>query len=613
MRRSVLLPALIFIALSFLIYALIPRPPLLDGVDFSRAVYDRHGKLLRLTLAGDGLFRLREPLIDISPALISATLLHEDRHFRTHPGVNPYALGRAFVSTYLKGDGGRRVGGSTITMQLARVRYGIKSRTITGKFYQILKAVQLERHYSKNEILEAYLNLVPYGGNVVGVGAASLVYFNKDAYELTLEEALTLAVIPQSPARRSPRGLTDSENKSLVLARSALYDKWIAAHPEDAGRNNLLSLPMSVGARSTLPFLGPHFVDALLKDDKNRDLIKIRSTLDMRLQRVLESRAASYIERKRNEGLSNTSAMLLDYRTMEVLAVLGSVDFFDNAIEGQVNGTIAKRSPGSTLKPMIYGLAMDQGLIHPLTMLKDSPTGFGEYSPENFDHEFEGPIKAKDALIRSRNIPALSLANRLSGPDLYGFLEKASVSDLRTREFYGLALVLGGAEMTMEELVRLYAMLANRGIFRPLRTLKDSSLAKETAGQSRRLLSAEAAYLALDILKANPRPNRKLSDRWAVPSMPVYWKTGTSYGYRDAWSIAVTGPYVLAVWVGNFNGEGNPAYKGRGAAAPLMFEMIDAISDMNLEPAGFSKTPPEKITELQVCAISGYLPSPHCN
>lgn len=585
------------------LYIFIPRPALLDGVSFSQAVYDRDGRLLRLTLSVDEKYRLYTHVASISPQLVEAALIHEDKFFFLHPGVNPVALAKGAWQTFVAG--GRRVGASTITMQVARMRYGINSRTIAGKLYQIIKAVQIERHYTKQQILEAYLNLLPYGRNIEGAGAASLIYFKKPANQLTVHEALTLAIIPQSPALRAPLDETDLSNAELMDARSALYEKWILAHPEDSSNAEMLKLPMTVRPPSELPFLAPHLVDSVLRKVRSRG--RIATTVDMGLQMLVERKLKGYVERKKRLGINNASAMLVDFRTMDVLAVVGSADFFDDRIFGQVNGTLAKRSPGSALKPFIYALGIDAGIIHPMTMLKDSPSSYGGYNPENFDNEFVGPLKAVDALIRSRNVPAVDVASRLPAPGLYGFMKAAGVEGMKDERHYGLALVLGGAEVTMEELVRMYAMLANNGVIRPLRVFIDEPPSEET-----RLLSEQAAFLVLEMLKTAPRPDQNFSEEWVSANLPVSWKTGTSYAFRDAWSISVFGPYVLAVWVGNFDGEGNQAFIGKSAAAPLMFEIIDAIKSAKPASVRFYTPIPQGVSKVRVCEVSGQIPSAHC-
>jgi penicillin-binding protein 1C len=602
--------ALTVVATALTCIRLWPRTPLSQSFASSTAIYDANGRLLRLTLSDDDKFRLWTPLKEISPTLIEATLLHEDRHFNMHPGINPFALGRGAWRTYFTDE--RRQGGSTITMQLARLKYRLNSRTVTGKLKQIARAMQLEMSYSKNDILEAYLNLVPYGANIEGVGAGSLIYFGKRAEKLTLPEALTLTVIPQSPARRG------GNSEPLLEARAALFKEWLEVHPDDAAKAAQIAAPFKLGAIDDLPFLAPHAVEGLLATTriakaKNEAATEIRSTLDLRQQRLLERHLRAYVSNHNRIGIRNASAMLLDYRTMEVKAVVGSADFFNADIDGQVNGTLGKRSPGSTLKPFVYALGIDQGVLHPATVLRDLPSSFGPFSPENFDGQFVGPITAKDALIKSRNIPAVQVSAKLSKPTLYDFLKTAGVTRMKPEAHYGLGLVLGGGEVTMEEMVTLYAALANGG---ELKTIKYSTSNKKTdekAGEKSapgiRVMSEEAAYITLDMLKDNPRPNESA---FATQRLAVHWKTGTSYGFRDAWSVGVFGPYVLAVWIGNFDGEANPAFIGATAAAPLFFQLVDGISADSRNMMDVQRPLPKRLARIDVCTASGDLPNAAC-
>lgn len=568
-----------------------PPLDLKRDVPLSQAVYDRRGTLLRLKLAADEKYRLWRPLADFSPALVEATLLQEDRYFRSHPGVNPFSLIRAAWRTYvLKG---RRVGGSTVTMQTARLRWRIDSSSPAGKLLQIARAFELELRCTKDEILEAYLNLAPYGGNIEGAAAASLVYFGKDVSKLTGPEAATLAVIPQNPVRRGR-----SESAALEEARRRLFERWLKRHPEDAAQR--LAFAGGAPEARELPFSAPHF-----SGRPSADGSIVRTTLDLPLQRLVELNLEDYIKRRRHRGLSNAAALLVDRRTMEVLASVGSAGFFNAAIEGQVDGTRAKRSPGSALKPFIYALALDQGLIHPLTLLKDTPGGWRGFNPENFDRDFMGPVKARDALILSRNVPAVHLASELK-PSFHAFLKEAGIAGLRDEEHYGLSLVLGSAEVTMEELVRLYAALGNGGLLRPLRARLE-----EPPAPGKRLLSAEAAELVLDILKDAPRPGQAFHGAWTRDDLPVHWKTGTSYGHRDAWSVGLFGPYALAVWIGRFDGAGNPAFVGLDAAAPLFFQIVDAVKAREKDLAA-PAPPPIELARVPVCSLSGRLPGPHC-
>lgn len=586
---------------------LLARPSFRDGVSISQAVYDRNGNLLRLTLSRDEKYRLWLPLKDISPVLIKTTLLHEDHSFHRHSGVDVRALVRSIWHTYLKAD--RRMGGSTITMQLARILYGINSRTPVGKLRQILLAFWLELRYSKYDILEAYLNLVPYGMNIEGAGAASLIYFHKDAGRLTLPEALTLSIIPQNPVRRiAARDGDLSRNAELNQARQRLFTAWVKKNPKDHDQESFFRLPPVLHDPSEMPFLAPHLVDAVLQ--ANPFDARLDTTLDLSLQKLVERRARSFVDAKRYIGITNAAVLLIDHRSMEVKALLGSVDFFDAAIQGQVNGTAAKRSPGSAIKPFIYALGIDQGLIHPLTMLKDTPMSFGAYNPENFDNEFTGPLSARDALIRSRNVPAVAIASKLKNPGLHRFLMQAGITGLRKEEHYGVALALGTAEVTMQELAELYAMLANGGVYKPLRWFND-----QPQDKGRRLLSKEASFLVLDMLEANPRPYQGFRQEWTRDSCAVAWKTGTSFGFRDAWSAGVLGPYVLVVWIGNFDGQGNPAFIGRQAAAPLFFTIVDALKSQDEEFRQFlgPGLAELNIIKTEVCSVSGKLPGPACS
>jgi penicillin-binding protein 1C len=598
LRRAFFIGALLLIAWGVL--RMIPAPPFADHYSSSTAVFDREHQLLRLTLSADEKYRIWTQLEHTSPALIEAVLLHEDRHFYHHPGVNPVSLLRAVSDTYL--SGGRRVGGSTITMQLARLHFGIPSHTVRGKIVQIVRSCQLELRYSKDQILEAYLNLLPYSNNIEGTAAASLIYFNKSMDRLTLPEILTLAVIPQSPARRSPQR---EDTGALQESRLRLFEQWVSRHPQDRNQDARVRLPIAMGDVGRLPFHAPHFVTTVLS--RHGAGGGIETTLDRSLQRTLERQIQAYIATQRHLGITNAAAMLIDVRSMEVKALVGSADFFDTAIQGQVNGALAKRSPGSTLKPALYALAIDQGLIHSQTLLKDTPVSFGGFNPENFDNHFVGPISAKEALIRSRNVPALTLAAKLSAPTFYEFLKHSEVHLRESERYYGLGLALGGGGVTMEELVGLYAAIGNNGVWRPMRYRQNDSM---SAGK--RLLSAEASFMILDILKDNPRPDQQFSREWVKHPMHVAWKTGTSFGYRDAWSVGLFEPYALAVWIGNFSGEGNPAFIGIQAAAPLFFQIIDAVTAEQKLRTPAAPLPPPGVAKVEVCAVSGQLPGPYC-
>ena len=669
--------------------------------------------MLRLTLATDEQYRVWTPLKDISPQLAKAVLLYEDRWFYWHLGVNPQAVVRAAFRTY---SGGTQQGGSTISMQLARLFYGLNTKSPSGKFQQMALAVWLEMRYSKKEILEAYLNLAPYGSNVQGAGAASLIYFNKTAKQLSVSEALTLAVIPQQPNKRAG---TNRLRSALNAPKERLLKRWLERYPMEESQARLARLPVHFHRIQDLPFRAPHFVDMLQQQSSiipGSDKAQVKTSINLGLQTLLERQTRQYLQEVSNKGIKNAAALLIDPKSMEVKAWLGSANYFNVDIQGQVNGVIAKRSPGSTLKPFIYALAMDQGILHPGSILKDAPTDFGPYTPENFDSKFRGPITAQDALIHSRNIPAVWTATQLRSPSLYNFLSMAGISQLRSEDHYGLALVLGGGEVSIEELAGLYAMLANGGKLKSIQYLKsdirtqpiqnnhsdnfeDSKLiegteSSSTASRSPRtetsttsshpnhvnassdnhqrehvfagradiadlvsaqphqhavsvrpeqiritepvspeqmrittkpvrpervavegsggtqLISPEASFITLDMLRHNPRPgeddNYNLNSAW-----PIAWKTGTSWGFRDAWSVGVVGPYVLAVWIGNFDSRGNPAFVGIDTAAPLFFRIADGL--YLRKPAAIpASAPPAGVSEVSVCSASGDLPNTWC-
>lgn len=626
--------ALLLVALAAV--RLWPHPPLSEGQPQSLAVYDRNGKLLRLVLADDQRYRLWLPLAQIPGTLQDAVLLHEDAWFRRHPGVNPVSLVRAVASTY---GGGARIGGSTITMQLARLKWRLSTRSPGGKAVQALRALQLEAMYSKDDLLEAYLNLAPYGGNIEGVGAASLVYFDKPASALTLPEALTLAVLPQSPTRRG-RLVRDARQgdsyagAGLSAARARLYARWKAAYPlaprragspdavvdprdtaafDIAAQDASMALPITLRTPRTLPFAAPHFVDQVLGERALHPPAgpRIDTTLDLALQRLLQNRVRAYVQRVRARGVRNATALLVDTRDMGVRALVGSADYFDASIHGQFNGANGRRSPGSALKPFLYAMALDQGVLHPATVLRDVPSAFGPYQPENFDGRFVGPVTAADALVRSRNIPAVQVAAQLRNPNFYAFLRDAGIGGMASEDHYGLALVLGGGEVTMEELARLYAMLSNDGLMRPLRLRASDPRVGGTA-----MLSAEAAFITRDMLLRNPRPDMPYAG--GTRRQPVAWKTGTSWGFRDAWSVGIVGPYVLAVWLGDFEGGGNPALVGVDMAAPLFFSIVDGLraSGIDAGAGGALPEPPRRwpldLKRVQVCKASGDLPNAWC-
>jgi len=524
------------------------KPDLYRNAYFSPVVYDRHGVLLSIATAKDEIYRVYTPLKDISRDLIKAVLLYEDKYYYYHFGFNPLSVLRSAWSTV---TGVRKMGASTITMQLARAVYGLNTSNICGKIKQIFYSVVIETYYSKNEILEAYLNIAPYGHNIEGVGAASLIYFHIDAKRLSVQQSLILAVIPQNPVLRAPD--TEKGVKRVFEAENYLAQKW---KNEGNKGTEAVFLPLKVYKMSEIPFRAPHWSRRMMKDSGGN----IHTSLDYRLQKELEKILSDYVKSKKIKGVRNGAVLLKNFRTGETLAYIGSVSFFDDSVQGQVDGVDSLRSPGSVLKPFIYALAMDYGIIHPMSLLKDIPRNYGVYSPENFDRHYKGAVSATDALNSSRNVPAVELLLALPDNAFYRMLQKAGIRKLKSADFYGLALALGGAEITLENAVDLYAMLGNLGVYR----------------DKQRMLSKESAFLTVDMLSKNPF-EQKLSRyiKKDEKDIPVAWKTGTSYSYKDAWTAGLFGDFALGVWIGNFDGEPNHSFVGRTMAAPLFFKIVD--------------------------------------
>ncbi len=612
-RKKVIFYSLIIFFVCALSLRLFSRP-ILSSYSFSKVFRDRHGKLLRVTLSGDQKYRIFTPLGEIDPKYIQTVLVQEDRYFYRHPGINPVALIKAVWDTFLNKN---RRGASTITMQLCRLLEKENTRSVYRKIRQITQALALELSYSKNEILEAYLNLAPMGGNIEGVGAASLLYFNHDGANLKPSERIALALIPQSPVKRSLH-LSSGDPSLWKKKRAALYQTWRELHPDDKNFSVDVEIEMSPQATETLPFRAPHFVEQISRQYPNQH--RFQTSLDLNIQTFIEKKVAAYVRTNSKIGINNSSVLLMDYQTGEVISYLGSANFFDDSISGQVDGIQAMRSPGSTLKPFVYALAMDEGLIHSETLLRDTPKSFGTFDPENFDRIFLGPLPAKDALINSRNIPAVELSSSLKKISLYDFLKSQDFLIPRPESYYGLGLTLGGAEVKMEDLLRLYAGLARAKALSSLQYFKyvpkDSRfpdmanpLDKEWA------ISPESAWMTLNILSQNPRLEAARYLKWSTKKLDVAWKTGTSSGFRDAWTLGVFGPYALAVWVGNFSGESNPAFLGREAAAPLFFEIAEGLWEKEkFDSKNEWNTPTANLNvkEIEVCSVSGGVPETYC-
>ncbi len=567
-------------------------------------VLDRQGRLLRGFLSSDDKRRWRLELTEICPELQTAVLQHEDRWFYRHAGVNPAAVLRAAWGNL---RAGRIVSGaSTITMQLARL-VEPRPRTPLAKIFQTWRAMQYESLYSKEQILTMYLNLAPYGGNIEGVGAASQILFNKSAAELSWAEACQLAVLPQSPNRHDPV----LHPKTACLARNSLGQKLFNAKVINKQiKDEIETSPLPI-KRWPAPFLAPHF--SRWARARHPGQVNLRTSLSTQMQVMAEQILSGQVRQLKPLGINQGAVVVLDSRTGEIVTMVGSADFNDEVNQGQVNGAVAARSPGSTLKPFVYSLAFDRGLTTPDALIEDVPRWFADYSPKNYDGLFSGAVKTGLALQRSLNVPAVSLAADLEKTEaggLYLFLQDAGVKSLDKQSgHYGLTLVLGGGEVTLLELASLYGVLARQGLWLPTRDLLPSLSSSAGIDPGRRLFGAGAAWLTLQELKGVNRPESEIlwqgsSSRFAIP-----WKTGTSYGHRDAWSVGIAGPWVVAVWLGNFDGVGSPHLSGGEVAAPVLFNLIEGLA---LQGDGRWHLRPPEVAEQQVCALSGKPLSEHC-
>ncbi|MBN8947012.1 MAG: penicillin-binding protein 1C [Rhodanobacter sp.] len=553
----------------------------------STVVLARDGTPLRAFADSDGVWRYPTTAKQVSPLYLQALLNYEDRWFYRHPGVNPYALLRGLAGGLVHG---RIVsGGSTLTMQVARIIQPISSEfgphTFRGKLVQIFRALQLEAHLSKAQILDLYLNHAPFGGPIEGVEAASWAYLGKPATRLSHAEAALLAVLPQSPSRlrpdRHPQAARAARDK--VLRRMRDLGVWSAAQVRDAAIEPVV-------ARSLRAPLSA----ALLAERLHREQPRARrivSTIDANLQRAAEDRVSTYLSRLP----AHTSAALLvvDNATMEARVYVGTSDFANPQRHGYIDMVAAPRSPGSTLKPFLYGLALDDGLITSQSLLVDAPQDFGGYKPGNFDEAFSGPVSAAEALQRSLNVPAVDVLDRV-GPARFMARLAAGGMDLGLPAGAqpNLSIILGGTATRLENLVGAYTALANGGIAGTPR------YTKEQAARPRRLLSSGAAWIIRDILASNPAdveggPLAGAINRHAT----VAWKTGTSYGYRDAWSIGVTDRWTVGVWIGRPDGTPSPGQYGAVTALPLLFRIVDMLPARG----GHARAQPASVSRRDIC------------
>jgi len=555
--------ARVLLAVMVTLFALdvIFPPPLARVREVSPVVVDRNGEWLMAFTTSQGTWRLEARLDEIDPEFQRRLIAIEDERFWFHPGVDPIALARASVS-YVRA-GRVTQGGSTITMQLARLLEP-RPRTIGSKLIEIIRAFQIERRLSKREILSAYLTLAPYGGNLEGVRAASRAYFQRDPMWLDDAEMALLIALPQAPEARRPdrhpvaaraardRVLTLMQRAGLISATRAAEGRQVA-----------------IQTRAPFPYSAPHAAEALVAAHPREGVI--HSTLDARLQRDLEALA-----RRQVAGLerdAQIAIMAVHLETREVRARVGGAG--RERAGGYIDMTRAIRSPGSALKPFLYAIAFDEGIAAPETLVRDAPRRFGGYLPENFDRRFHGDVTLEDALRHSLNLPAVATLERIGANRFHASLRRAGADvrlPRRADSEPGLALALGGVGMTLEDLVQLYATLGDEGRARPLMTGEGATLPF-----SRRFVRSQTAERVLEILATSPHPAGRVPAQVAQGAPRVAFKTGTSYGFRDAWSVGVSNGYAIGVWVGRPDGAPRPGATGRSEALPVLFDAFDLL------------------------------------
>jgi penicillin-binding protein 1C len=558
------------------------RTPLGQHLSFSTLVVDRDGKLLRPYTTREGRWRLPATREDVDPRFLNLLFAYEDRRYLDHHGVDLLALGRA-VAQFVRN--GRVVSGaSTLTMQVARLLEP-QERTVLAKLRQMVRAFAIERTLNKDQVLALYLSLAPYGGNLEGIRAASLAYLGKEPRRLTLAESAFLIALPQSPEQRRPDRAVDTARN----ARDRVLDRVAAAGlvpADEVARAKLEPVPHG---RKPMPMLAPHAADAVVAAAPGRSLHRL--TIEYALQKSLEELAR---ERARTLGPQMSIAILaVDHATGEVSARVASADYFDASRAGQVDMTQAVRSPGSTLKPFIYGLGFEDGLIHPETLIEDRPVRYGSYAPENFDLTFQGTVTVRRALQMSLNVPAVAVLDKVGASRFTARLVQAGAAlTLPKGEVPGLAMGLGGVGVKLADLVMLYTALARQGGAVPL----IERIADEIESPSpRRLLDPVAAWYVGNVLLGTPPPENAAGGR-------IAYKTGTSYGYRDAWAVGFDGKRTIGVWVGRPDGAPVPRLAGRIAAAPILF---DAFARTGKLPAGLASAPKGALI-----AATGKLPPP---
>jgi penicillin-binding protein 1C len=612
-KKSHLKLSLLFllIAAAFLqLWYFLAAPPLFN-TSCSTLLETSDGHLLGARIASDGQWRFPAP--DSIPEKFEKCILEfEDRYFYRHPGVNPGSLARAAIRNFKEG----RVisGGSTLTMQVARLSRPGKPRTIGNKALEIIRALFIELRHSKREILTLYASHAPFGGNVVGLEAASWRYYHRPPHMLSWAESATLAVLPNAPSLIFP-----GKNDQLLLEkRNRLLDKLMVKKIIDPLTCELSKTEPLPAQIYRLPDESYHLTEYTARENRGK---RIKTTLDFHLQQQVNEALNRHARQLAGNNIHNAAALVAETRTGKVLAYVGNTAGLSGSLHGNhVDIIRAPRSSGSILKPFLFAAMTNSGMLAPKQLIADIPTRFGGFSPLNFSREYDGAVPADEALARSLNVPAVKMLQQFGVEPFYHFLKKAGMSTLtRSPGHYGLALILGGAETTLWELAGMYASMAriavnfqeNDGLYhlRPFQPLiwKSGEKLDEGPETTQPLLKAGPVWLTLEALQSVTRPDEETGWEAFADIRQIAWKTGTSFGFRDGWALGVTPDYVVAVWTGNAHGEGRPGLTGTATAAPLMFEIFGLLPYSEAFAA-----PSDELVKTAFCRQSGYLPSPHC-
>ena len=584
-----------FLLLLVAVYV-VPLPSREAG--WSVVVEYRDGTPAYVFLAPDDKWRL--PVDRVDPAYVRSLVALEDKRFWSHHGVDPIAIVRAAWSDLVSG---RRVsGGSTLSMQLARL-YEPRPRTIPSKLLDMFRAVQLDVRMSKHEILEQYLARTPFGENVEGVESAAWAYFGHSAQHLTPLEIATLLAVPQGPSRFAP---SPANAERLRARRDAILGKLIAADVfselDAAAARADQSIDRVPTALRPMPRETPHAAFYLRLRYPGE--ARIRTTLDKGLTQLVAKQVELRAIELRTKGIYNGAVVVVDHKTREIVALVGSLDWNDTRHGGQIPMFARPRSPGSTLKPLLYALAIDRGLALPEYLVPDVPSQYGTYRPKNFDGDWAGLVRLQDALARSLNQPFIDLLQQLGVEPFVAELQRLGVSPARAKPGdYGLSLIVGGIEVTPLELAGIYATLAEGGTYVPLRLTPGGT---STPQPGTPIYGAGAAYLTRQALSQRDRPDFPNRRDVAIPP-DIHWKTGTSFGFRDAWAVGSGPTYTAVVWTGNVDNRPSTDLVGSEAAGPLLFDVLESVDHTKL-----SEAQPDDLVEVEVCAYSGHIPSAAC-